>query len=154
MHFIKVTNENIEALYTMNQQLATEEGQKDLFTASLEDYSEGFLGVNPIAQGTLCFQDDKLIGFAICNYKFATYLGFKVLYIEDIYLRKDFGTDENKKEFLRHLCQEAFSNRCVRVEMRVLNNFNWGINLLQELGFEKIEKWSVYRMSKLRNETL
>lgn len=149
MQFIKVTSDNIQELYKINRQLAIEEGQENLFTASLEEYSKGFLGSNPVAHGTLCLEDEEIIGFVICNYKFATYLGSKVLYIEDIYLKKDFSTDENKTKFLTHLSEKAFQDGCARVEMRVLHNFNWGIKLLQKLGFEKIEKWSVYRLSKM-----
>ena len=148
MNFVEVTNTNIKALFEINRQLAIEESQKDLFTASFENYTKGFLDDNPIAYGTLCYQDDKIIGFAICNYKFATYLGYKVLYIEDIYLKGEHSTNENKREFLKFLIDKAFGNNCARVEMRVLNNFNWGVELIKELGFEKIEKWSVYRLCR------
>lgn len=148
MKFIHVTNENIEDLYRLNKQLAIEEGQESLFTARVEDYAQGFLGIPPIAHGTLCLHDDRIVGFSICHYTFATYLGFKTFYIEDIYLHKDFRTDENKSTFLHHLSEEAWINNCARVEMRVLHECNWGIEFIKELGFEKIEKWTVYRLSK------
>jgi hypothetical protein len=147
MKFIKVTSENIDTLYDLNRQLATAEGQKDLFTAAFEEYSKGFLADRPIAYGTLCYQDNIAIGFAICNYKFATYLGSNVLYIEDIYLKETYNTNDNKKELLHYLIELASAENCARVEMRVLNNCNLGTELINELGFEKIEKWSVYRLS-------
>jgi hypothetical protein len=148
MKFIHVTKDTIHDLYKINKQLAIEEGQKDLFTARLEEYAHGFLASHPIAYGTLCLHDERIVGFSVCHYTFATYLGGKALYIEDIYLEKVYRTDENKKAFLQHLSEEAFLNNCVRVEIRVLHACNWGVELIKEFGFEKIEKWSVYRLSK------
>lgn len=131
----------------MNKQLATDEGQADLFTADLENYKDGLLGELPYAVGILSYEGDELTGFAITNYKFATYRGFPTLYIEDIYLKKKFENDENKREFLTYIIEEAKSQNCVRVEMRVLNTVNWGVELLNDLGLSRIDKWSVYRLS-------
>lgn len=147
MQYIPVTDNNIEILYKANRQLAVVENQADLFTANLNDYSKGFIGPNPVAFGTLAYQDDKLIGFSICNYKFATYIGHPVLYIEDIYLENEHCTDENKREFINFLIKQGAERGCFRIEMRVLRNVNWGTRLLNNLGFENIEKWSVYRLS-------
>lgn len=148
MRFIPVTIENIEDLYHLNKQLAIEEGQEDLFTARLEDYTQGFVGVSSNAFGTLCMHNNHFAGFAIWYFTFATYLGFKTLYIEDIYLHKAVCTDENKAAFLQHLIEEAWKNQCIRVEMRVLHNCNWGIECLKEFGFREVKKWTVYRLLK------
>ena len=147
MQFIRVTKDNIKDLYEINRQLAINEGQKDLFIASLKNYSKGFLGDKKIAYGILCYQDNNLIGFSICHFKFATYLGLKALYIEDIYLKKEYCSQSNKSEFLKHLIKEARNNNCCRVEMRVLKSVNWGVDLLNNLGLKNIDKWSVYRLS-------
>ena len=148
MKFIPVTKDNIQNLFELNKELASAEGQEALFTASLENYIAGFLGPDATAIGMLCFQDGVAIGFAVCNEKFATYLGFKTLYIEDIYLKAELATQEHKLEFLKYLLDFAFNSGYVRVEMRVLNGFNWGAELIGDLGFKKIDKWSVYRKSR------
>ena len=90
MQFQQVTQDNIEELYKINRELAIEENQESLFTASLEKYRSGFVGEDKCAYGILAYQDADLIGFAILNYKFATYLGYKALYIEDIFLKKPY----------------------------------------------------------------
>lgn len=145
MDFSAVNADNLKTLYQLNRQLATEENQAALFTADLTHYAQGFIGNNPVAFGTLCFHGDEAIGFAICNYKFATYLGFKVLHIEDIYLEEPYATKDNKQALLTHLINQADENKCARIEMRVLNDVNWGTDLIESLGFKKIDKWSVYR---------
>lgn len=149
MNFIFVTEKNIDILFKMNRQLAHEEGQVDLFTASLEDYSSGFIGKNPAAVGILSLEAEVHVGFCVINYKFATYLGKKVMYIEDLYLKPEYKTEERKKEFLNFLINNGQKSDCARIEMRVMNNFDWGVDLIKNLGFNKIDKWSVYRLSNI-----
>lgn len=148
MNYVSVNEVNLNTLYEINRQLAVEENQANLFIADINDYAKGFIGPSPIAYGTLAYQDDKLIGFSICNYKFATYLGHPALYIEDIYLKKDYCTETNKRDFLNYLITLGLENGCSRIEMRVMRSTNWRTDLLKSLGFENIDKWSVYKLTK------
>lgn len=148
MRFEKINKNNIEELYNINKCLAIEEGQKDLFKASLNNYTKGFIDSSPIVHGIICYQDNEIIGFCIFYYKFATYLGNKVLFIEDIYLKITFRSEENKMELLKYMIKKAFKDDCERIEMRVLNNFNFGIELIKEQGFKKITKWATYRLER------
>ena len=146
MNFVKVEESNVNILYDLNLQLAVDEKQKDLFTASRSSYSDAFLGNNPISFGFLFFINHKPAGFYIYCFKFATYLGSKVLYIEDIYLTEEFRSPENKVNLLRHAIQQSELERCCRVEMRILKSFNIGYEVIKDCGFSQINKWDVYRL--------
>ena len=143
--FVEIDNSNINTLYNLNLQLATEENQRELFTASRDSYSNAFLSENPISLGFLAYEENVTIGFGIYYFKFASYMGSKVLYIEDIYLINKFRTSAYKTCLLKHAIQKARIQSCVRIEMRVLKNFNIGYDIIAESGFREIEKWDVFR---------
>lgn len=144
MHIVKVSRHNLKDLFEMNRVLASEEKQLHLFTADLSQHEKAFLGESPVVSAYLCILNDEAVGFYTCLSKFATYLGEEVLHIEDIYL------NENHREkyiatVLNHAIQQAASNKCCRVEMRVLKNYNMGYGAIESVGFRKIEKWDVFR---------
>ncbi len=145
MEFIKVEESNIDILYDLNLQLAIDENQKNLFTASRNSFFDAFLSNNPIPFGFLSFFGDQAVGFYIYCFKFASYLGSIVLYIEDMYLIQDFRTLENKAALLNHAIEQSLADKCCRVEMRVLKSFNLGYEIINDLGFNQITKWDVYR---------
>ncbi len=148
MIFQKVNLSNIEALYDLNVELASDEGQKSLFTASKEAYADVFLAKEPIAGAYLLYKDDKAIGFYIYTHKLATYLASKVLYIEDAYVTKKHGDLATKQKLLEHAVELSSEEGCCRVELRVLKQFNFGYELIESLGFKPVNKWDVYRLDR------
>jgi len=68
MEFIKVDTSNIDILYNLNLQLAADENQKDLFTASRSQYSNAFLRECPVAFGILSYIDNQVTGFYIYSF--------------------------------------------------------------------------------------
>lgn len=145
IEFIKVEESNIDTLYELNFQLAEDEKQKSLFTVSRNSYASAFLGDNPIVFGFLTFVSNKPVGFYIFCFKFATYIGSKVLYVEDLYLKDEYRTKKNSTTIIKHSIEQATHEKCCRVEMRVLKSFNVGYGLIKEIGFNQIKKWDVFR---------
>lgn len=150
MKFEKLNRSNIDILYDLNLQLAIDENQAALFTADKEQYAEAFLGRVPFTFGCLGRIENQAVGFFIYTYKFASYSGGKVLYIEDIFLKEKFRTEENKVALLQHAVERSIIENCCRVEMRVLKTFNYGYEILADFGFNQITKWDVYRLEHIR----
>jgi len=146
MKFVTVDETNIKMLYEMNRQLAIDEGQEKLFTAGYVEYKEQFVGNSPIAFGLLIYLDEKPVGFVIYFYKLATYLGSKVIYIEDIYLNRNHCTEENISEIFTEMKALAVAKKACRVEVRVLKNYSFDQKSISGAGYEKVEKWDVYRL--------
>jgi hypothetical protein len=145
MKFIDVDKSNISSLFKMNRELAVEEEQEELFTVKEAEYKQSFLNDNPVVYGILIFKEGELVGFAIYLYKFATYKGKKILHIEDIYLKQPYKTPTNIQQSLQFFNEKMKGEDCCRLELRVLHQLNIGIPELQKAGFNKIEKWDVYR---------
>lgn len=146
MKLASVNKENIDDLYDLNAKLAESENQRHLFTADRQSYSDAFLATTPACFGALAYQGDQPVGFYIYNFKFASYIASRVLYIEDLYLIDGYDTEENKKLLLQHAVRRSQSESCCRVEMRVLREFNVGYGLIKSVGFSEIQKWDVYRL--------
>ncbi len=150
MNLEKVNRNNIDTLYKLNFQLASDEGQEELFTVEKEKYSSAFLGSHPILHGYILFSDNNdPIGFYVYNFKFASYVGAKVLYIEDIYLVQDHRDLQQKKLLLGHAVQNALHEECCRIELRMLKSFNIGYDIVESLKFKPVHKWEVYRLEWL-----
>ena len=148
MKLRKVSKSNISTLYELNFELASEEGQRDLFTVSKEVYAEAFLSKNPILSGYILFNGSDAIGFYIYSFKFASYIGSKVIYIEDIHLISNYRNLTNKLLLLKHAIDISSNENCCRVELRMLKSFNIGYEVVKSLGFEPVNKWEVYRLEK------
>ena len=97
----------------------------------------------------LAYQGSQPVGFYIYNFKFASYVGSRVLYIEDMYLIDGFDDDDSKRILLQHAVNESQFERCCRAEMRVLKEVNFGYGLIKSFGFSEIKKWNVYRLDIL-----
>jgi hypothetical protein len=102
MNYIEVTNTNIDDLFKLNRELAIAEEQEDLFVVKIDAYKSGFLNKNPVVYGVLIYKNNDLIGFGIYLYKFATYIGKKILHIEDVYLKENHKSSENIKNLLEY----------------------------------------------------
>jgi len=148
MNLKKVDISNIDILYELNFELASDENQKNLFTASLDAYSGAFLCEKPILYGYLLYSHDMAIGFYIYSYKFASYIGSKVIYIEDIHLTEKYKNTGNKLKLLKHALDLSLKESCCRVELRMLKSFNIGYEIVESLGFKPVKKWEVYRFEK------
>ncbi len=147
MDIVKVDEHNLTDLFEMNQVLASEEDQADLFTANLLQYKKAFLGESPVVGAYVCMFNNKSVGFYTYIYKFATYLGKPVFHIEDLYLEQ--GCREKYiTVLLKHAVQKAGESGCCRVEMRVMKYYNMGYRFLDAAGFCKVSKWDVFRFSK------
>jgi len=144
LKFKKVTSKNIDILYKLNKQLAIDENQKYLFTADKKEYKKAFLSNFPIVFGILIYKKNKPIGFIIYIKKFATYLAKEVLFIEDIYLPPKHQSKKNIKKIFKFINNLNY----IRIELRVLKNYNLNKKLLKKLGFKKIKKWNTYRKEK------
>lgn len=146
MKFIDVDESNISSLFKINRELSIAEGQEKLFTVKETEYNQSFLNDNPVVYGILIFKNNDLIGFAIYLYKFATYLGKRILHIEDVYLKHPYKTSTNTQQVLSFFTKKMKLEDCCRLELRVLHALNIGILELQAAGFNKIKKWDVYRI--------
>ncbi len=115
MEFVEVNRKNVEILYALNKELAHCEAQAALFSADKRKYIEAFCSDNPMVYAFLIYKRKQMVGFCIYYEKFATYLASKTLFIEDIYLRKNYTSDDDVLKLFSHI-KRIFEDRdCKRL---------------------------------------
>jgi GNAT superfamily N-acetyltransferase len=88
------------------------------------------------------------IGHALYFYNFSTFTGKYGLYIEDIYVRKEFRGKGYGKGLIVNICQRAASKDCGRVEWACLDWNMTAIEFYLSLGAEAMTGWTVYTLSE------
>ena len=144
MNILKVDKEHLDELFLLNKSLAEEERQLDFFTLNISQLDEALNGENSVLGAYLCQIDQQSIGFYAYVYKYATYLGKRVLYIEDLYIKSEYR-ESHIEEVINHIKRKAIQENCCRVDMRVLKTYNMGVGVFEKSRFNKVEKWDVFR---------
>lgn len=88
------------------------------------------------------------IGQALYFYNFSTFTGKYGLYIEDIYVRKEFRGKGYGKGLIVNICQRAALKGCGRVEWACLDWNKTAIEFYLSLGAEAMTGWTVYTLSE------
>ena len=125
--------------------MAFDEGQQDLFTATYEQYCRAFLPPHPLAFGILIYRDNDPVGFVAYQEKFATYLGRKVFYVEDVYLGKYQYSAEVFYWLLKEIELYAVKGGYCRIEIRRLEYHAPPDDPLLSFHYLPIKKWKIWR---------
>ncbi len=88
------------------------------------------------------------VGFVLFFYNFSTFLGRKGIYIEDLYVRKEYRGKGYGKLILKEVCRLAKTRNCRRVEWRVLDSNERAINFYQKIGAMPIFNWTIFRLTE------
>ena len=87
------------------------------------------------------------IGFVLFFHNFSTFLGKPGIYIEDLYIRKEYrgnGYGRAAVDMIRSLARER---ECGRVEWWCLDSNTPSIEFYRRIGAEAMTDWTVYRLS-------
>lgn len=91
--------------------------------------------------------NNTAIGFSLFFYNFSTFLGKPGIYIEDIYVKKEYRHQGYGKKFFRFIARLAWERGCGRMEWSVLDWNEPAIRFYQSLGAEPLDEWTVYRLT-------
>lgn len=92
--------------------------------------------------------DGEPVGFALFFHNFSTFKGQRGLYLEDIFVDKEFRGRGYGKALLLHLTKIAVERKCRRMEWVVLNWNAPSIAFYKSLGAVPMDKWTVYRLTE------
>jgi GNAT superfamily N-acetyltransferase len=92
--------------------------------------------------------DGVPIGMALYFNNFSTFTGKYGIYIEDIYIRKEFRGKGYGKGLIVNICQRALLKDCARVEWCCLDWNKTAIDFYLGLGAEPMTGWTTYKLSE------
>ena len=127
--------------------LAEYEGLSHEVVATEDDLRESLFGPNPHAEAVFAYHESEPVGFAVFCQRYSTYLGRPVLYLEDIFVLPESRGGGVGRELM------AYGARLAKkwdFPMMIWSVLDWNepaIGFYKNLGAERVEGWSTYRLS-------
>ena len=94
-----------------------------------------------------CCEDGLEVGFALYFYNYSTWKGCCGLYIEDLYVQKEYRGKGFGKALITRIAQIANKEGCARVEWACLDWNQSSIDFYKSLGAKPMEDWLVFRLT-------
>jgi GNAT superfamily N-acetyltransferase len=141
------TASDIPLILQMIRALADYERLSDQVVATEEQLREALFGPRPAAEVILAYADGQAAGFALFFHNFSTFLGKRGLYLEDLFVQKEFRRLGIGRRLLAELARIAVERDCGRFEWAVLDWNQPAIDFYKSLGAAPQSDWTVFRVT-------
>ena len=99
------------------------------------------------AEVLLAQEDGKPVGFALFFHNFSTFLGRAGIYLEDLFVMKEYRGRGYGKALLKRLASLAVERGCGRLEWSCLDWNQPSIDFYRSVGAVPMDGWTVYRLT-------
>lgn len=96
----------------------------------------------------LAFVDGKAVGYAIYFHTYSSFLALPTLYLEDIFVLKEYRRMKIGLGLFRACVAEAEKEGCGRMEWVVLDWNTSAIDFYKRLGARHLQEWQTYRLEE------
>ncbi len=99
------------------------------------------------AEVMFALEDGKEVGFALFFHNFSTFLGRSGIYLEDLFVLKEYRGKGYGKGLLKQLAKIAKERECGRLEWSCLDWNKPSIDFYLSLGATPMDEWTTYRLT-------
>ncbi len=138
--------DDVHIILSFIKELAEYEKMSDQVVATEEILRE-WIFEKKKAEVLLAMEGDTLVGFALYFYNFSTFLGRAGIYLEDLYVKKEYRGKGYGKALLKELARIAVSQGCGRLEWSCLDWNQPSIDFYLSLGAIPMDDWTQYRVT-------
>lgn len=150
----ELEEKDLSTLVAMLKELAEYENMLDEFKCD-ESILKKSLLKEKYAQALILEYDNKPIGYVIYFFNFSSFWGRGGIYLEDLYIRKEFRKRGFAKEVFKYLARICKEKDLKRMEWVCLRDNDLGINFYEKLGAKDMSvKWLTYRLDGENLEAL
>ena len=139
--------DDVPLVLALITELAEYEQMADQVVATEADLHRALFGEHPYAEAVIAVLGGTPVGFALFFHSFSTFLAKPGLYLEDLYVKRDFLGRGFGRRLLRHLARIAKRRGCGRFEWSVLGWNELAIRSYRRAGAVPLDKWTVYRLT-------
>lgn len=143
----KATIKDVSIVLELIKELADYEKMLDQVTATEEDVKKHVFETQHV-HAILLYENHLVIGFALYYYNFSTFKGKPGLYLEDIFIRKQYRHQGYGKQVFKYLLNEAKANECGRMEWVCLDWNTPSIDFYVSLGATPLKGWTTFRLDE------
>ncbi|MGD9760974.1 MAG: GNAT family N-acetyltransferase [Candidatus Izemoplasmatales bacterium] len=104
--------------------------------------------VEQSAKVIIAFLDNVPVGFALFFYNFSTFKGRKGLYLEDLFVYKEYRSKGIGKALFEYLLKVAKENNCGRMEWVCLNWNQPAIDFYLSKKAKPMSDWTTFRIDE------
>ena len=90
--------------------------------------------------------DGKEIGFALYFYNFSTFVGKAGIYLEDIFVDKEYRGNGYGKALFKYVASIAVRRGCGRMDWCCLDWNEPSIRFYKSMGAIPMDEWTIYRL--------
>ena len=138
------TEEDIPLLHSFMRMLA--EFEKLEFAATAESLRDALFSEQPAANSLLAFVDGKPAGYATYFFTFASSVGRRGLWLDDVFVHPDFRGRGIGRALMNYVADVAVRHKCVRYEWMVLDWNASAIAFYESLGASILPDWRICRI--------
>ena len=144
------TPEDVALVLQFIKGLAEYEGLSDAVVATEADLRESLFGPAPSAEAVFAYHvngSSEPVGFAVFCQHYSTFTGRPSLYLEDIFVLPEWRGHGVGRELMVYGAGLAQARGFPRMEWSVLDWNEPAIRFYKNLGAERVDGWSTYRLS-------
>lgn len=138
--------EDASTILRFIRELADYENMSDDVVAT-EELLKEWIFEKKKAEVLFAAEDGTEVGFALFFHNFSTFLGRAGIYLEDLFVLKEYRGRGYGKALLQRLAGIAAERGCGRLEWSCLDWNRPSIDFYLSLGAEPMEDWTQYRLT-------
>jgi GNAT superfamily N-acetyltransferase len=144
----RATAQDAHTIWRFIRQLADYQNHFAQIETTPASLREQMLSTNPPFQCLLAEDNEKPIGFALFHYNYSTWDGKPGIYIDDLFVLKQWRSNGVGKLLIQQLANIAIEQGCSRIELSVLDWNKPSIAAYQNWGGEQLTNWLSFRFDQ------
>lgn len=100
------------------------------------------------AKVILAYENDILIGYMLYFYNFSTFTGCRNIYLEDLFLLKEYRNMGYGSIMLKQLAKIAVEENVKRIDWVCLNWNEPSLNFYKKINAEALDMWVLHRLNE------
>ena len=145
----KATREDADALIGLIIELAHFEKLVPPDADAQRRLVEDGFGPRPRYDAYLAFADGVACGYAFVFETYSTFLALPTLYLEDIFVKKEFRGRGAGLALFRKVVEEARDRGCGRLDFVVLDWNTGAQDFYKRLGVKHLDNWYNFRLTRV-----
>jgi len=154
IHIFRAGKSQGEVLLSLIDALADYERLPKPDSAGRERLLQDAFGERRKIEVFLAEVSGRTVGYAIVFETYSSFLALPTLYLEDLFVLREYRGRGVGYHLFTHCVQEALSRGCGRMEWAVLDWNRLAVNFYERLGARQLKEWLPYRLSKLEMEKI
>lgn len=141
------TPADVPAIFSLIQALAEYEKLSDQVTGSVDKLHDHLFGSKPLIEAIVAVVENKPIAFALFLHNYSTFLTKPGIYLEDLFVLRQYRGQGIGKALLIRLAEIATERDCGRLEWSVLDWNEMAIGFYQRMGATVLPDWRICRVT-------